>query len=62
MSILLEFIPSLFIALAFDFILYITGVGILRIASFGFLKYQVCSYGEFKEQKEKSSKAFSCNI
>jgi len=32
MSILFEFIPSLFVALAFDFILYITGVGILFYA------------------------------
>ena len=58
MSILLEFIPSIFVALAFDFILYITGVCILRIVSFGFLKYQFYSYGDFKELKGKSAKGF----
>ena len=58
MSIFLEFIPNLFVALAFDFILYITGAGILRLASFGLLKYQIHSYGEFKELKGKSNKDF----
>jgi len=54
MSILLEFIPSIFVALAFDFILYITGAGVLRVISFGLLKYQMLSYDEYKEQKKKS--------
>jgi hypothetical protein len=58
MSILLEFIPSIFVALAFDFILYITGAGVLRVISFGTLKYQIHSYGEFKEQKRKSNKGY----
>ena len=58
MSILFEFIPSIFVALAFDFILYISGAGVLRIVSFGLLKYQMHSYGEFKEQKAKSNKGF----
>lgn len=40
MSILIEFIPNLFIALAFDFILYITGAGVLRVISMGLFKYQ----------------------
>ena len=58
MSILFEFIPSIFAALAFDFILYITGAGVLRFVSFGLLKYQMHSYGEFKEQKGKSNKSY----
>ena len=58
MSILLEFIPNFFIALAFDFILYITGACILRLASFGFLKYQLHSYSKFKEQKGKSHQGY----
>ncbi len=58
MSILFEFIPSIFVALAFDFILYLTGAGVLRVVSFGLLKYQLYSYGEFKELKERSNKGF----
>jgi len=44
----LEFIPNIFIALAFDFILYITGVAVLRVVSFGLFKYQLHSYNEDK--------------
>ncbi|MGL1956605.1 MAG: hypothetical protein OCD00_04745 [Colwellia sp.] len=58
MSILFEFIPSFFVALAFDFILYITGAGILRGISFGLLKYQIHSYSEFKKLKGKPNKNF----
>ncbi len=58
MGVLLEFIPNLFIALAFDFILYITGASILRVVSFGLLKYQIHSYGEFKKLKVKSNKGY----
>jgi len=58
MSILFEFIPRIFVALAFDFIVYITGAGVLRIISFGLLKYQMHSYDEFKEQKGKSNKGY----
>lgn len=58
MSIFLEFIPSLFIALAFDFILYLTGAGILRVISFGLLKYQLSSYNEYKALKGKSNNGY----
>jgi hypothetical protein len=58
MSILLEFISNLFVALAFDFMLYITGAAILRGFSFGLLKYQLHSYSEFKELKGKSNKGY----
>jgi hypothetical protein len=58
MSILIEFIPSLFAALAFDFVLYITGAGILQVVSFGLLKYQLHSYGEFKKLKSETSKGY----
>ncbi len=58
MSILLEFIPNLFVALAFDFILYITGAGVLRIISFGLLKYQLHNYSEYKELKGKSNNGY----
>lgn len=58
MSILLEFIPSLFAALAFDFVLYITGAGVLRVISFGILKYQLHSYGEFKKLKGNSNQGY----
>ena len=57
MSILLEFIPSVLAILAIDFLLYITGAGILRIISFGLLKYELPSYAEFKNRKEKSQRA-----
>jgi len=58
MSIFLEFIPSLFVALAFDFILYITGAGVLRVISFGLSKYQLHSYSEYKELKGKSNNGY----
>jgi hypothetical protein len=58
MSILFEFIPTIFVALAFDFILYLTGAGVLRVVSFGLLKYQIHSYGEFKSLKGKTNKGF----
>lgn len=51
MGTVLEFIPSLFIALAFDFLLYTTGSIILRIASFGIYKSKNYSYSEFKALK-----------
>lgn len=54
MSIFLEFIPNIFAALAFDFILYITGASVLRVISLGFFKYQLHSYGEYKKLKGRS--------
>jgi hypothetical protein len=58
MSIFLEFIPSLFVALAFDFILYITGSSVLRVISFGSSKYQLHNYSEYKELKDKSNNGY----
>lgn len=58
MSILFEFIPNLFIALAFDFILYLTGAGVLRVLSFGLFKYKLHSYREYKELKDKYNKGY----
>lgn len=58
MSIFLEFIPNLFVALAFDFILYITGAGILRVISFGSSKHKLHSYSEYKELKDKSNSGY----
>jgi len=58
MSIFLEFIPNLIVALAFDFILYITGAGILRVISFGSFKYQLHSYSEYKKLKGKSNNGY----
>ncbi len=58
MSILLEFIPSLFAALAFDFVLYITGVGVLKTVSFGALKYQLPNYSQFKELKGNRNEGY----
>ncbi len=58
MSILLEFIPNILVALAFDYMLYITGACVLRVISLGFLKYQLYGYGEFKQLKGKSDKGF----
>lgn len=55
MSIIFEFIPSIFVALAFDFILYITGTIILRMVSLGLCKYQLHNYADFKELKAKSN-------
>ncbi len=58
MSIFIEFIPNLLLALAFDFILYITGAGILRVISFGLFKYQLHSYSEYKALKGKSNNGY----
>ncbi|MGL1956501.1 MAG: hypothetical protein OCD00_04195 [Colwellia sp.] len=58
MSIFLEFLPNLFVALAFDFILYITGAGVLRVVSFGLFKYQLHSYSEYKELKGKTNNGY----
>jgi hypothetical protein len=58
MSIFLEFIPNLFVALAFDFILYITGAGILRVISFGSSNHKLHSYSEYKELKGKSNNSY----
>ncbi|WP_199611638.1 hypothetical protein [Flocculibacter collagenilyticus] len=59
MGILLEFIPSLFTVLAFDFLFYVTGSIILRVVSFGLYKSKIHGYEEFKELKTKSSKALT---
>ena len=58
MSIFLEFIPNLLVALAFDFILYITGAAVLRVISFGLFKSQLHSYSEFKALKDKSDNGY----
>jgi hypothetical protein len=58
MSIFLEFIPNLFIALAIDFILYITGAGVLRVISFGSSKHKLHSYSQYKELKGKSNNGY----
>lgn len=58
MSIFFEFIPHILIALAFDFVLYITGAALLRVVSFGWLKYQMHSYDVFKQLKVKSNNGF----
>jgi len=58
MSILLEFIPNLFVALAFDFVLYLTGAIVLRVISFGLLKYQLHSYSEYKALKGNTDNPF----
>jgi len=58
MSIFLEFIPNLFVALAFDFILYITGAGVLRLISFGSSKHKLHSYSVYKELKGKSNNSY----
>lgn len=58
MSIFLEFIPNLIVALAFDFILYITGAGILRVISFGSFKYRLHSYSDYKKLKGKSNNGY----
>lgn len=58
MSLFFEFIPNIFVALAFDFILYITGVGVLRVISFGSSKHQLNSYSEYKKLKVKSNNGY----
>jgi hypothetical protein len=58
MSIFIEFIPSLFVAMAFDFILYITGVSVLRVISFGSSKHKLHSYSEYKELKSSSNNCY----
>jgi hypothetical protein len=55
---LLEFIPNIFVALTFDFMLYITGASILRVVTFGLLKYQLHSYSEFKKKRGNSKTSY----
>lgn len=54
----MEDVFVLFMLLVFEFILYITGASILRIISFGLLKYQLYSYKEFRELRGKFNKNF----
>jgi len=58
MSVLIEFIPYLFVALAFDFILYITGAGVLRIISFGLFQYKLHSFSKYKQLKGKPNNSY----
>jgi len=58
MSILFEFVPSIFVALAFDFVLYITGASLLRAFSFGICKYHLHNYGDFKRLKVKPNNGY----
>lgn len=58
MSIFLEFIPNLFVALALDFVLYMTGTGLLRVISLGLFKHQFYSYKEFKALKGKPGNGY----
>ncbi|WP_441003757.1 hypothetical protein [Pseudocolwellia agarivorans] len=58
MSILLEFVPTLFVALAFDFLLYKTGATLLGFASFSASKNQTLNYSEFKAAKKQSNKGY----
>lgn len=50
----MEDVFVLFMLLVFEFILYITGASILRIISFGLLKYQLYSYKEFRGKFNKN--------
>ena len=54
----MEDIFVLFILVVFEFILYITGACIIRIISFGLLKYQLLSYKEFRKLRGKFNKNF----
>jgi len=54
MGIVVEFIPSILVGLGVDFLLYLTGICILKIVSLGLYKSKFCSYAEYKELKEKS--------
>lgn len=58
MSIVIEVMGKIFITLAFDFILYITGIAILRVSSFGLLKYKIHSYSEYKAIKKRTNTKF----
>ena len=58
MSILVEFMPTIFVALAFDFILYLTGALVLQIISLGLLKNKIHNHSEFKTLKAKNNKGF----
>lgn len=58
MVIFFEFIPHLFVALAFDFVLYLTGAGVLRVVSFGLLKCKLHSFSEYKAHKNRANNGF----
>jgi hypothetical protein len=44
--------------LAFEFMLYTTGTCILRVVSFGLLKYQFYHYKDFRKLRENFNKNF----
>lgn len=52
----MEDVFGLLMLVAFEYMLYTTGACILRIISFGLLKYQIYSYREFRELKGRFSK------
>lgn len=56
MSAFFEAIPFVFEALALDFLLYVTGVSVLRVISFGTIKYRLMSYVDFKSQRHEPNR------
>ena len=56
MSIILELISPVLIALLFEFIFYITGAVVLRGVTLGVKKFPVLSFGEFRSEKQQSTK------
>ena len=56
MSIILELISPVLIAVLFEFIFYITGTVILRGITLGAKNFPVLSFSEFKSVKQLSTK------
>jgi hypothetical protein len=55
MSVLLELISPALIAVFLEFIFYITGAAIFRIATFGQKNVPFFSLGEFRAEKSRSN-------
>lgn len=59
MGIVFELINGFFVALFFEFLMYVTGASILRVVSFGKLQLPIHGYSKFKALKEESGKGYS---
>jgi len=55
MTIVLELVNALLVAVIFEFLLYSTGVLLMRALSFGKLALPLYKYGQFKTLKETSN-------
>ncbi|MFC4700351.1 hypothetical protein ACFO4O_09300 [Glaciecola siphonariae] len=59
MGILFELVNGMLLAVAFEFLMYVTGASILRVLSFGRIAFPIYGYSKFKAIKEESTKGYT---